>query len=245
MIDSLLLLSGNDIPYYGAGLSVHQPTLKDIAYLGEENFFTGYEWINISKNILSEEDKINLEEQTDFDILIAILGEHNAVMLKNRNCVEMVLALLFPEYQILFEKQQIVLKKDEEIHVIDNTNFKEFKQIFNSIFPIREDSKNKDYNPSGELARKIASKLAKGRQKAAAAKNQNSQKVDVISRYLSILAVGQKKDMNSYLNYTLYQLFDEHKRYVLKAGYDMYIKAKLAGAQDLKEVEDWMQDIHL
>jgi hypothetical protein len=24
----------------------------------------------------------------------------------------------------------------------------------------------------------------------------------------------------------------------------MYIKAKLAGAQDLKEVEDWMQDIH-
>lgn len=166
-------------------------------------------------------------------------------MLKNRNCVEMVLALLFPEYQILFEKQQIVLKKDEEIHVIDNTNFKEFKQIFNSIFPIREDSKNKDYNPSGELARKIASKLAKGRQKAAAAKNQNSQKVDVISRYLSILAVGQKKDMNSYLNYTLYQLFDEHKRYVLKSGYDMYIKAKLAGAQDLKEVEDWMQDIHL
>lgn len=245
MIDSLLLLSGNDIPFYGAGLSIHQPTLKDIAYLGEENFFTGYEWINISKNILSEEDKINLEEQTDFDILIAILGEHNAVMLKNRNCVEMVLALLFPEYQVLFEKDKIKLIKDEEIHQIDNDNFIEFKQIFNSIFPIREDSKNKDYNPSGELAKKIASKLARGRQKAAAAKNKGSQKVDVISRYLSILSVGQKKDMNDYLKYTLYQLFDEHKRYLLKTGYDMYIKAKLAGAQDLKEVEDWMQDIHL
>lgn len=245
MIDGLLLLSGNDIPFYGAGLSIHQPTIKEIAYLGEENFFTGYEWINISKNILSEEDKINLEKQTDFDILIAILGEHNAVMLKNRNCVEMVLALLFPEYQISFEQDKIKLQKDEEIHFIDNENFIEFKQIFNSMFPIKEDGKQKDYNPSGELAKKIASKIARGRQKAAAAKNKDNQKVDILTRYISILTVGQKKDMNEYLKYTLYQLFDEHKRYTLKSSYDIYIKAKLAGAQDLKEVEDWMQDIHL
>ena len=138
----------------------------------------------------------------------------------------------------------IKLSRDEEIHKIDNSNFAEFRQIVNAIFPIRDDNKHKDYNPSGELAKKIASKLARGRQKAAAAKG-GSQKVDVITRYVSILSVGQKKDMNSYLEYTLYQLFDEHKRFVLKSGYDMYIKAKLAGAQDLKEVEDWMQDIHL
>lgn len=167
-------------------------------------------------------------------------------MLKNRNCVEMVLALLFPEYHIKFKQHKIVLSKDnDEEHYIDNNNFVEFRQIFNAIFPIREDSKNKDYNPSGELAKKIASKLARGRQKAAAAKNKESQKVDIISRYISILSVGQKKDINDYLKYTLYQLFDEYKRYTLKSGYDMYIKARLAGAQDLKEVEDWMQDIHL
>ena len=194
---------------------------------------------------MSEEDKINLEKQTDFDILIAILGEHNAVMLKNRNCLEMVLALLFPEYEIEFEQNAIKLSKGEEIHRIDNSNFVEFKQIVNEIFPIKDDSKQKDYNPSGELAKKIASKLAKGRRKAAAAKGEKSNKVDVIARYLSILTVGQKKDMNEYLNYTLYQLFDEQKRFVLKSNYDIYIKAKMAGAQDLKEVEDWMQDIHL
>jgi hypothetical protein len=166
-------------------------------------------------------------------------------MLKNRNCVEMVLALLFPEYHISFKQEGIVLEKDEEIHTINNDNFLEFKQIFNAMFPIRDDSKQKDYNPSGDLAKKIASKLAKGRRKAAAAKNKDNQKVDILARYLSILTVGQKKDMNDYLKYTLYQLFDEHKRYTLKSSYDMYIKAKLAGAQDLKEVEDWMQDIHL
>ena len=44
--------------------------------------------------------------------------------------------------------------------------------------------------------------------------------------------------MNILLNYTLYQLFDEFKRNELKMGYDMYVKAQLAGAKDLKEVED-------
>jgi hypothetical protein len=27
-------------------------------------------------------------------------------------------------------------------------------------------------------------------------------------------------------------------------GYDVFFKARLAGAKDLKEPEDWMKDIH-
>jgi hypothetical protein len=27
-------------------------------------------------------------------------------------------------------------------------------------------------------------------------------------------------------------------------GYDIYLKAKMAGAKDMKEPEDWMKDIH-
>jgi hypothetical protein len=37
---------------------------------------------------------MNLEQQTNFDILLAILREHNAVMLKNQDCVLLVLSLL-------------------------------------------------------------------------------------------------------------------------------------------------------
>ena len=50
--------------------------------------------------------------------------------------------------------------------------------------------------------------------------------------------------MNDLMQYTVYQLFDEFQRYELKIQADMYFQAKLAGAQDLKEVEDWMKDIH-
>ena len=243
MINDLLLLSGNDIPFVPAQITIHQPTIKEIAYLGEEAFFTGCQLLNFSKNILSEEDKVHLENKSNFDILIAILREQNAVMQKNRNCVNQVLALIFPEYEISFEKDCIKISKENEEHKIDNSNYEEFKSITNSMFSFgnSKDSKQ-DFNPSGDLAKKIAEKLNKRHQKLA--ENKPAQKIDILSRYVSILSVGEQKDMNALLNYTTYQLFDEFKRYELKMGHDIYVQAKMAGAKDLKEVEDWMQDIH-
>ena len=98
--NDLLFLSGNDIPFYSAQLVIHQPTIKEIAFISEEAFFMGCELINFSKNSLPEKDKLNLEDKSNFDILIAILRERNAVMQRNKDCVEMVLALLFPDYTI-------------------------------------------------------------------------------------------------------------------------------------------------
>lgn len=243
MVNDLLLLSGNDIPFVSAQITIHQPTIKEIAYIGEEAFFTGCQLLNFSKNILSEEDKVNLEDKSNFDILIAILREQNAVMQKNRNCVDMVLALIFPEYEISFEKDCIKISKENEEHKIDNSNYEEFKSVISSVFSFGNSKDSKpDFNPSGDLAKKIAEKLNKRHQKLAEVKP--AQKVDILSRYVSILSVGEQKDMNALLNYTTYQLFDEFKRYELKMGHDIYVQAKMAGAKDLKEVEDWMQDIH-
>ena len=244
MVNDLLLLSGNDIPFIEAGVTIHQPSIKEIAYIGEEAFFTGCELLNFSKNILPEEDKMNLEDKTNFDILIAILREPNAVMQKNRNCVNMVLALIFPEYYIAFTNNGIQLKKENEqdSHYINNENFEIFKQIVNQMFNYSKESST-DYNPAGERARQIAEKLKQRQKKLAEVKNQKN-KIDIISRYMSILTVGQQKNMRDFLEYTIYQLFDEFQRFELKMGYDIYIQAKMAGAKDLKDVEDWMQDIH-
>ena len=242
MDNELLLLSGNDIPFIEAQVTIHQPTIKEIAYIGEEAFFTGCELINFSKNILPEQDKMNLEDKTNFDILIAILRERNAVMQRNRNCVEMVLALIFPWYTIDITSDAIVLEKEEERHLINNDNFETFKTIFNMMFSFSKDE-SRDYNPSGGIAKRIAEKLKQRHQKLAELK-EGKQKIDILSRYVSILAVGEHKDMNSLLNLSVYQLFDEFERFKLKMSYDIYFQAKMAGAKDLKEVEDWMKDIH-
>ena len=241
-MDDLLFLSGNDIPFIEAQITIHPPTIKEIAYIGEEVFFTGCELINFSKNILSEEDKMNLENKTNFDILIAILKERNAVMQKNRNCVEMVLALIFPTYIINITDNAIELEKDEESHLINNDNFESFKSILNQMFSLNKEN-NRDFNPSGDLAKQIAEKFRQRHQKLAEL-DKGKKKIDILSRYVSVLAVGEHKDINSLLNLTVYQLFDEFERFKLKMSYDIYYQAKMAGAKDLKEVEDWMKDIH-
>ena len=76
------------------------------------------------------------------------------------------------------------------------------------------------------------------------ARQKGEQKISVLNRYVSILAVAERKDMNQLLNYTVYQIFDEYKRYELKESFDYYMKARLAGARDLKDVDNWKKDLY-
>ena len=246
-LDRLLLLSGNDIPFPMAQVTIHHPTIKEIAWIGEENFFSGYQTLNISKNLLSEVDKVDLDKLTNFDILIAILGEHNAVMQKNRACVIMVLALLFPQYQISLKRDaiELQLENSDEVHRLTKNNFDEFQSILKQLFSLEEaDGIQQDFNPEGEMSKKIAEKLKKRHQKLAEMSKSDSESLNIIGRYSSILAIGSQLSLTDVLNYTLYQLLDQVKRLTLKTDYEIYIQAKMAGAKDLKDPEDWMKDIH-
>ena len=85
MISDLLLLSGNDIPFREARLNIHQPTLKEIGYIGEDAFFTGCELLNFSKDILNSEDRIHLENKSNFEIFMSIMKDQkNSAIQKNR-----------------------------------------------------------------------------------------------------------------------------------------------------------------
>jgi hypothetical protein len=46
------------------------------------------------------------------------------------------------------------------------------------------------------------------------------------------------------MDYTVYQLKDEFKRFQLKQSFDIHLQARMAGAKDLEEVDNWMDDIH-
>ena len=198
-LDPLLLFSGNDIPFTSSGVTIHHPTIKEIAYLGEDTFFTGYQMLIISKNILSQEDKVNLETLTNFDILIAILEERNAVMQKNRNCIQMVLMLLFPEYEITFTKKAIILKKENEESSLNSNNFEEFQDILKQMFSFGDtNGVPQDFNPDGPMAARIAEKLKK-RHQVLAEKNPNDN-FDIIGRYVSVISTGLSIDINSVMN---------------------------------------------
>lgn len=250
MISELTLLSGNDIPFTAAGVTIHPPTIKEIGYIGEENFFTGCELINFSKDILDDKDKTRLEHLTNFEVLMSIMNDNNVALRKQKTCFLLVLTLLFPNYQIHLNVDNIELilvdEKGFEIEksYLTKNNYEEFKNVIKEIFCLRKGESPTEYNPAGDLSRKIAEKLKERQRKLAKQKGEKQDKIAIFSRYISILAVGQQKDINSLMQYTVYQLFDEYQRFELKMQSDWYLQARLAGAKDLKEVEDWMKDIH-
>lgn len=247
MQNDLLLLSGNDIPFYGAQISIHQPTIKEIAYIGEETFYTGCEFLRFSKDKLTEEDRNSLGDKTNFEIIMSIIREQNITIQQQKTAVLMLLSLIFPNYTIRFNVDSIDLGKPdtEEVFKITNKNYDEFLDILNSMFCLKATIGNADeYEAEGELAKRIADKLRKRHQKMAEQQPESKKKVAILSRYVSIIATGQQKNINDILQYTVYQLFDEFQRYQLKINFDIYLQAKMAGAKDLEEVDDWMKDIH-
>jgi len=79
-----------------------------------------------------------------------------------------ILALIFPTSEIALNKNIIQIKNHEtnEVSEIDEDNFEAFKEILISMFCL-SNKENKEYNPSGELAKKIANKIKQGREKKA------------------------------------------------------------------------------
>ena len=249
MINTLLLLSGNDIPFIKAQAIIHQPTLKEIAFIGENNFFIGCGFLNFSKDLLSGKDKVNLEKFNDFDILMSIMLNKDKALAKNIDCGLSVLSLIFPLYtvEVSREKGCIILKdKESKEFYLNKDNFNDFKKILIEMFNLKMNNKNlpTNFNPSGSMAQRIADKLKKRHEQLAQINGDVGKEIRVFSRYVSILSVGVKKSFEELMNYTVFQLYDEFQRFTLKSQYDIYIKAKLAGAKNLKDVEDWTKDIH-
>ena len=244
MLEELLLLSGNDIPFPEAKLTIHQPTLKEIAYIGEENFFIGCGFLDFSKNLLSHEDKTNLMNYNDFDIFMSIVINKNKDVERSVEAAFLVLELIFPLYDISVRDNLIILKKNNEEFSINKNNFAKFKEIISSMFNLNLGRTSlEEYNPSGNMAKKIADKFKKRHEVLNKISNKSSDKkkfISILSGYVSILAVGLQKDLNSLMQYTVYQLYDEFQRFQLKMQWDAYLQAKMAGAKDLEAVDNWM-----
>lgn len=249
MLNNLLLQTGADIPFPEGSVTIHQPTIYELSLIGgEETLFIGCELLKFSKDILNSEDKNRLFSQSDFNILMSIMNDKSGAMTFNVSCAKQVLDLIFPLYTVLITPGAIILQ-DRELSYevrgqINETNFAAFKDILIQMFCLKHASDAQEYNAQGELAKKIAEKFQKRKEKLAEIKQTSSKNMAIFSRYISILTVGERKDMNSFMKYTVYQLFDEFQRFELKMNYDLVFKLKLAGAKDIQEPEEWMKDLH-
>ena len=244
MVDELLLISGNDIPFLQGEVIIHQPSLKEIAYITEKTFWIAYETLKFDKDTLSVSEAESLANYSNFQLIFALLTEKRSIeSQKTKNNVLSLFSILFPTNKIILSDGKIILinEKTNENGEINNNNFDIFLKILKDMFCLNQE--NKQYDPSGALAKKIADQIKRG-QKKKAQLGPKQDKVSFFSRYISIIAAAKNKSINEIMDYTIYQLMDEFNRFMLYKANEQWLQLKIAGATGLKDPEDWLKDIH-
>ena len=247
-IDSLTLISGIDVPIPEIGVNIHQPTIREIAYIGEKSFYEAAQTIIIQKKDfinglenITQEDKTALSQMSNFEIFLKLVEANPLSSTK----VQMLLSLLFPDFNSSIEERFIFLvnPKEQKNILINDSNFEILQEIITTILCLQSGNTKEEFNPQGDRAREIAEKIKRGRERAARLKGEKRQQSSFLSKYISGLGIGTNTlNIHNVLDLTLYQLLNQLERYGLYTQYNISIQAKMAGAKDVEDV-DWLKDI--
>lgn len=237
----LALMAGVDIPIPECQLVLHQPTIKEIAYIGEKNFFVGVQCLNIRKSMISQGESL-LADTNNFQIFMTVMAEPSEV--EKKEAVKQVLQLLFPSYKVSFTPRSLLFVGTELTATVDEMNFDALQQVVRQALCVNSGPMDQQtFNPANEKAREIAEKLMRGRQRVAALKGEDN--ASIFAQYLSILTVGlESMSLHDCLNLTMYQLFDLMERYSLYVNWDIDIRSRLAGGKPDTKPDNWMKNIH-
>lgn len=250
----LALLTGIDIPIPECQLTIHQPSLKEIAFLGEDTFFMGVQCITVNKTMFveggAEGDKDDLNDLNNFQIFMAMMIDKR--LADKRSSIKQVLDLLFPLYKcqctpnsLLFTKKSNQNESDGKAAsvFVDDSNFEFLQEMVRAVCCVNSGPMDKQaFNPANEQARKIAEKLMKARAKVAKEKSKDNNSVFV--SYISILSIGLQMPMTVFQSYTMAMLFDSIERFSLHLSWDIDIRSRLAGGKPEKEPDNWMKNLH-
>ena len=104
----LALMCGTDYPVPECQLTIHQPRIKEISLIGENDFFTGIQCLCLNKSMFVKDESL-LENTNNFQIFMTIMGEKEAV--DKKMAVQQVCTLLFPNDKVLFTPRSIMISK--------------------------------------------------------------------------------------------------------------------------------------
>lgn len=241
---TLALMAGIDIPIPELALTIHPPRIKEIAFMGEDEFFQGMQLFLVKKENVVQDEAV-LQTISNFEVLMKIIQQP-----EKKEILSMFLLLLFPEYEatILPGRSIFLSREAEQSIVIDEAHFPLVQLVTSRILcasSIFQES-NIVYNAQSKRAKEIEAKLMKGRKKVAEIKSKENQNGgSVLARYISILTLGvPSMSVDDCVNLTLFQMFDLMERLTSKLDWDTDLRLRLAGGKPEREVESWMKDLH-
>lgn len=237
----LALMTGIDIPIPECQLIMHQPTIKEISFLGERDFFVGVQTLCLYKSMFMDEGKSALESITNFQIFMTIVS--NKETQDKKENVKKVLMLVFPKYKVLFTPKSLIFADDSGNHIVDDSNFEFLQDTLRLVFCSKTGPMDQQaFNPANDKAREIAEKLMRGRQRVAAQNGEAN--ASIFSQYLSSLTIGARLSLKELIECTMFQLYDLMERYSLYMNWDMDIRVRLAGGKPDSQPDNWMKNIH-
>ena len=234
-------MCGIDIPIPECQLIIHQPRIREIAYLGEQDFFTGVQTLCIDKKMMIQ-DKALLDTTNNFQIFMTIMSEKETA--DKKAAVQQVCTLFFPDCKTIFTPRSMILQGKSGMITIDENNFEPIQQMVTQICCLRSGpGDQQSFNPANEKAAEIARKLMRGRQIVAEQKGETN--TSIFSQYLSTLTVGlHSMSLQDLMDLTMFQLYDLIERYMLYINWDMDIRSRLAGGKPDSKPDNWMKNIH-
>ena len=120
------LMTGIDLPIPELQLTVHQPTIKEISMIGEQEFFIGIQVLCIDKKSYIIDEEL-LSQTTNFQIFMTMINEKQ--LQDKKEAVEQVLTLLFPKFKIIFTPRSIFMNSSEVNVTIDEGNFEKLQDV--------------------------------------------------------------------------------------------------------------------
>lgn len=237
----LALMCGTDYPVPECQLTIHQPSIKEIALIGESDFFTGIQCLCLNKTMFAQDETV-LSDINNFQIFMTIMAEKETT--DKKVAVQSVCTLFFPDNKVFFTPRSMTIIRGQDSILIDESNFKFLQEAISAICCLKTGPMDQQiFNPADKKAKEIAEKIMRGRQKVAAQKGETN--ISVFSQYLSILTVGlNSMSLQDLSNLTMYQLYDLMERYTLYVNWDMDVRCRLAGGKPDSQPDNWMKNIH-
>ena len=237
----LLLMCGTDYPVPECQVTIHQPRIKEISFIGETDFFSGIQCLCLNKSMFVKDETL-LADTNNFQIFMTIMSEKEAI--EKKVAVQQVCTLLFPNYKVLFTPRSMLLNGNGQNIQIDENNFEFLQNAISNICCLKSGPMDQQsFNPANAQAREIAEKLMRGRQRVAAQKGETN--TSIFSQYLSMLTIGLgSMSLQDTMDLTMFQLYDLVERYMLYINWDMDIRTRLAGGKPDSQPDNWMKNIH-
>ena len=237
----LSLICGTDYVVPECQLVIHQPRIKEIAYIGESEFFSGIQCLCLNKSMFVKDESL-LGDTSNFQIFMTIMSEKQTV--DKRIAVQQVCTLFFPNRRIMFTPMSMILTGEGETITVDENNFEFLQNAISNICCMKTGPMDQTtFNPANDKAREIAEKLMRGRQRVAEEKGQSN--ISIFTQYLSILTVGiGSMSLQELTDLTMFQLYDLVERYMLYVNWDIDVRCRLAGGKPDSQPDNWMKSIH-